>query len=126
LFYKRVNAAGAMAALVGGAAIGALRIILELNKASLTGFLFDFASVNFLYFCIILFAFCMVLMIGVSLCTATPEPERLNGLTFATTMKEDKDVSRSSWNRTDVILSLIVIIFVVAVFIYFSPLGVAS
>jgi SSS family solute:Na+ symporter len=126
LFYKRVNAPGAMAALVGGAVIGALRIVLELNKSSLSGFLYSFASINFLYFCILLFAFCIVLMLVVSWATARPGEQQLKGLTFATTLPADQEKSRSSWNRTDVILSLIVVAIILSVFFYFSPLGVAG
>jgi SSS family solute:Na+ symporter len=47
-------------------------------------------------------------------------------LTFATTVAEDKAASRASWNKWDVILSLIVVAIVISVFVYFSPLGVAG
>jgi SSS family solute:Na+ symporter len=39
---------------------------------------------------------------------------------------EDKAASRASWNKTDVILSLIVVAIIIAVFVYFSPLGIAK
>src|SRR5215212_6000585 len=52
VFSKRINAKGASGAMVIGFVIGVIRIILELNKESLTGFLHSFATVNFLYFCI--------------------------------------------------------------------------
>jgi SSS family solute:Na+ symporter len=126
IFFKRINSKGAMAALVGGALIGALRIFLELNKSSLSGFLFEFANVNFLYFCIWSFLFCILILVVVSLITDKPSPEQINGLTFATTVREDRERSRASWNKTDVILSMIVLIIVITVFIYFSPLGVAG
>jgi SSS family solute:Na+ symporter len=47
-------------------------------------------------------------------------------LTFATTVAADKAASRASWNKWDVILSLIVVAIVTSVFVYFSPLGVAG
>lgn len=126
LLYKRINAKGALSALVGGFVIGMLRIILELNKDSLNGFLYTFANINFLYFCIILFVFCVIVLIGVSLATEKPKEAQLNGLTFATTLKEDKEVSRSSWNRWDVIASAGIIIILIFVYIYFSGWGVAG
>jgi solute:Na+ symporter, SSS family len=126
LFYKRINAKGAMTVLVGGAIIGALRIFLELNKNSLTGFLYEFANLNFLYFCIALFVFSIVVLIGVSLLTEKPSEEQIKGLTFATTVAEDRAVSRASYNKTDIVLSLIVVVLIVLIFMYFSPLGVGG
>jgi SSS family solute:Na+ symporter len=126
LTYKRVNTKGAMAALIVGFALGMLRIGLELNKASLSGFLYDFANMNFLYFCISLFVFSVVLMITVSLFTEPPKEEQLSGLTFATVSADQQAASRSSWSAVDVILSLGVVVFIIGVFMYFSSLGVGG
>jgi solute:Na+ symporter, SSS family len=126
LTYKRVNKQGAMAALVGGFLIGVLRIALELNRDSLTGFWHSFATLNFLYFCIALFVFSVVLMIGMSLITAKPTEEQLQGLTFATVSASQKAESRASWSVIDVLLSLGVVLIILAVFVYFSSLGVAG
>ena len=126
LTYKRVNAAGAMTGLVGGFLIGMLRIALELNKDSLSGFWYGFANLNFLYFCIALFVFSIVLVIIVSLLTEKPKEEQLSGLTFATVNSEQQAQSRASWNLTDVVLSIGVVIVIIAAFIYFSPLGVGG
>jgi solute:Na+ symporter, SSS family len=65
-------------------------------------------------------------MVVVSLATPKPDESQIKGLTFATTVAEDKAASRASWTSLDVILSVIVIIIVVSVFMYFSPLGVAK
>lgn len=126
LFYKRINAKGAMTVLVGGAIIGALRIFLELNKSSLSGFLYEFANLNFLYFCIALFVFSVVVLVGVSLLTEKPSEEQIKGLTFATTVAEDRAKTRASYNKTDIVLSLIVVVLIVMIFMYFSPLGVGG
>lgn len=126
VFYKRINSKGALSALIVGFIIGIVRIFLELNKNSLSGFLYTFANLNFLYFCIILFLFSIVLMVAVSLLTEKPSEEQLNGLTYATTVSEDKAKSRASWTKLDLALSLFVVVFIIAVFIYFSPLGIAG
>lgn len=126
VFSKRINGKGAFSAMVIGFIIGILRIILELNRGHLSGFLYDFATINFLYFCIILFLFSIGLMIIISLLTEKPSEEQLNGLTYATTVAEDKAKSRASWNKFDVILSVIVVIIIISAFLYFSPLGVAK
>jgi SSS family solute:Na+ symporter len=50
----------------------------------------------------------------------------LKGLTFATTVAEDKKASRASWNQMDVVLTVIVIAIIVAIFMYFSSMGIAK
>ena len=126
VFSKRINAKGAYSAMVIGFIIGLIRIVLELNREGLSGFWLSFATVNFLYFCIILFIVSIAIMVIVSLLTGKPSAAQLNGLTFATTVAEDRAASRASWNAKDVWLSVIVILIIVSVFIYFSPLGVAG
>ena len=112
--------------MVAGFVIGLIKLTLELFKENLSGVLYDFATINFLYFCIYLFLFSIVWMIVVSLFTPKPDDAHIRGLTFSTTVAEDRAASRASWNKWDVIHSLIVLAIVVAVFVYFSPLGVAK
>ena len=126
VFSRRINGKGAFTAMVVGFILGVLRIVLELMKNHLSGIFYTFATINFLYFCILLFLFSIAVMVIVSLLTEKPSFEQLNGLTYATTVAEDKEKSRATWSRFDVVLSLIVVAVVVAAFIYFSPLGVAG
>lgn len=126
VFSKRVNATGAYSAMVSGFIICLLRIVLELNKTHLSGFLYSFATINFLYLCIIMFFVSIAILVIVSLATEKPSEEQLNGLTFRTTVGEDKLASRLSWNKRDVILSLLVVLVVICVFMYFSPLGIGK
>ncbi|MBX2966338.1 MAG: sodium:solute symporter [Cyclobacteriaceae bacterium] len=126
VFYKRINSTGALAALIGGFVIGALRIALELTRDSLSGFLYEFATLNFLYFCIILFVVSILVLIVVSLLSEKPSDEQLNGLTYATTVAEDRAKSRASWTTSDLVLSVLVVVIIVGIFMYFSPLGVGG
>ena len=126
VFFKRINGAGALTGMVVGFVLGIVKLTLELFQNDLTGALHAFATINFLYFCIYLFLFSIVLMVVVSLLTPKPDEEKIRGLTFATTVAEDRAASRASWNKWDVILSLIVLAIVISVFVYFSPLGVAG
>ena len=126
VFFKRLNAKGAYSAMVAGFVLGLIKLTLELFKKDLSGVLYDFATINFLYFCIYLFLFSVVVMVVVSLLTPKPAEEQIRGLTFATTVAEDRAASRASWNSKDVILSLVVVAIIVSVFIYFSPLGIAK
>jgi SSS family solute:Na+ symporter len=122
LFWKRINASGALTTLVGGFLIGMGRLVAELNKDGLEGWLFTFADINFLHFAIFLFLACTFLLIAVSLVTAPPSEEQIRGLTYATTVTADRAKSRASWNTTDVVLSLIVVAVILMVLVYFSPL----
>ncbi len=124
IFWKRINSSGALTALIGGFVIGMLRMIAELNKEHLSGFLHTFADINFLYFCVYLFFASIIIMIVVSLFTKNPSYEKIQGLTYETTVAEDRKVSRASWNTRDVIISLVVLAVIALVMIYFSPLFV--
>ena len=126
VFFKRLNAKGAYTAMVAGFIVGIIKLTLELFKGDLGGILYDFATINFLYFCIYLFLFSIVVMVVVSLLSPKPSDEQIRGLTFATTVAEDSEASRASWNKRDVILSLIIVVIIVSIFVYFSPLGVGK
>jgi SSS family solute:Na+ symporter len=77
VFSKRINSKGAFTAMVVGFLIGVLRIVLELDRANLTGFAYSFATINFLYFCIILFLVSIAILIIVSLFTEKPSEAQL-------------------------------------------------
>jgi solute:Na+ symporter, SSS family len=128
VFFPRLNAKGAYSAMVSGFIVGILKLTSQLfqNELPAGGLLHQFATINFLYFCIYLFLFSVAVMVIVSLMTPKPKDEQIRGLTFATTVAADKAASRASWNKTDVILSLIVVAIIIYIFIYFSPLGIAG
>jgi SSS family solute:Na+ symporter len=122
LFWKRINAKGALTALIGGFLLGMLRLVAELNQHHLSGWLFTFSEINFLYFAIYLFLICIAAMIIVSLFTDVPLKSKILGLTYATTVSEDKEQSRISWNYKDVSLSVFVVVIIAFILFYFSPL----
>ena len=127
IFWNRINSRGALAALVGGFSAGMFRLALEINKANLSGFLYDFADLNFLYFAIFSFLACIALMITVSLITPAPDLNRISGLTYATTSKNDLKESKNSWESFDLINSGYHYFLILAlILIYFSPLGIGG
>ena len=119
LFWQRINSKGALTGLIGGFIVGMLRLVAELNKEYLSGWMFEFADVVFLYFSFILFLGCIAAMTIVSLLTQKPSFEKLNGLTYATTVASDRAKSRASWNYKDVINSLVILAIIALVMIYF-------
>lgn len=128
VFFKRLNAQGAYSSMVIGFIVGMSKLALQLMQDQLTpgSLVHQFATMNFLYFCIYLFIFSIILFVVVSMLTPAPTEEKVKGLTFSTTVAADKASSRASWNGTDVVLSLIVIAIIICIMLYFSPLGVAG
>jgi len=120
LFWKRINKQGAMATLVGGFALGMSRLVAELNKESLTGFLHTWATINFLHFCILLFVICVVICITVSLLTPKPPEAQLVGLTYGTLTAEQKAANRASYGWVEIIASVLVLAIVIGVLAYFT------
>lgn len=122
IFYKRINATGAMATLVAGLIVAILRLSLELAGDSLTPgtLLHTFGNVNFLTFAAWFFLFSILLCVVVSLATPAPAPEKVQGLTFGSLTQEQKDANRTSYNAWDIIFSLVVIGIVIWVMTSFT------
>ena len=110
--------------LVGGFVIGMLRLVAEINSDALNGFPLWFAEVNFLHFAVLLFVVCTGLLVGISLLTTAPEVAAIRGLTYGTTVVEDRLSSRKTWGRSEVIHSLIIVGVILFILITFSPIGV--
>jgi len=123
VFWKRINGAGAIAALAGGFALGMGRLVAELNKEGLGGALRWYAEVNFLHFAVLLFVVCIGILIAVSLATRAPSPESIAGLTYGTTVAEDRRRSRATWGVAEVVHSIVIVLAILAILVTFSPLG---
>lgn len=125
LFYKRVNAQGAIASLIVGFVLGMGRLLAELSKDSLSGFFYTYADINFLHFAFFLFVVCTAVLIGVSLLTPPPSDEQIAGLTYATadagkTTDSALPTADPAWARKDLWLSIVLVLIVVVVWIVFS------
>jgi solute:Na+ symporter, SSS family len=127
LFFKRINARGAIWSLWTGFVLGMLRLLLEVFVsegfiAPVEGTLLHlFVKSNFLHFAIFLFAVCSAVLVLVSL-TAPPHPaEKLKDVTY---VRPEKGAGFSPTNR-DFWLTLLLIVAVIALWIVFSPWGIA-
>lgn len=123
--WKRVNARGAIASLVAGFLLGMGRLAAELSKESLSGWLYWYADINFLHFAIFLFVVCVVVLVVVSLLTPEPSDEQLAGLTFATAelspaSSPEMAPSNPAWKRKDLWLTIVLIVCVGFVWLYFT------
>jgi SSS family solute:Na+ symporter len=132
VFFKRMNAKGCLAALVIGFALCLFRLAvdtpvtlglwgLDKNVGYEEGtFLWVVNNIFFQYYSLIIFLVCIGVMVGVSYLTAPPPYEKLSGLTYATLTDQDRRESRSSWNWRDVGASLVVLLIILAAYLYFT------
>lgn len=82
------------------------------------GILYQIAVVNGHVFTSLLFIFCLLVVIFISLFTTAPTEKQLNYTMMAATA-QDKAITRASWNKWDVIHTIIVISVIVVFYIYF-------
>jgi SSS family solute:Na+ symporter len=82
------------------------------------GLIYDLWTINWLYYCQILFVLTAALMIVISLLTKAPDPKTVKFTWYGATAAE-KAATRASWSSLDVILSLIVIACVILFYIKF-------
>ncbi len=130
VFNKRLNAKGCLAALIAGFALGVLRLAVDTPLSlGLDGFedgytegtfLWILHNIYFQYYSLIIFVISAVVMVVVSYLTAPPNDAKIAGLTFATVTDEDRVISRGSWNKRDVIASALVLVLILAAYLYFT------
>ncbi|MEM6654463.1 MAG: Na+/glucose cotransporter, partial [Planctomycetota bacterium] len=130
VFFKRLNADGCLAALVAGFALGLYRLAVDTPVTlGLAGFEEGYApgtlnyAVNntyFQYFGLLIFLVSAAVMVLVSLATAAPDAERIRGLTYGAVSDEDRSATRASWGVADVAASCVVVLLIVAAYVYFS------
>ncbi|HPM58746.1 MAG TPA: sodium:solute symporter [bacterium] len=126
VFNKRMNAKGAMAALITGFSLGIIRLAVDTPPKLIQGFsytsgsfLWIFNNIFFQYYSILIAIVCAAVMLIVSYRTAEPDYARISGLTYGTVTDEHRSASRASWGRGDVIASVLVVILILAAYLYF-------
>jgi len=129
VFVKRVNAEGCLWALVVGFALGLFRMIVDTPiTMGLAGFELGYPEGSFLwvvnniyfqYFSVLITIVSALVMIVVSHMTAAPEERAIRSLTYETTTDEDRRRTRASWNWHDVSASAVVLIGILAAYLYF-------
>lgn len=125
IFFKRINAKGAMATLIGGFAIGFVRLTLDTIKTfnpttTYSGIWKTVQDIPFSHFAIVMFVICVGILIVVSLLTAKPSEKQLAGLTFGTLSDEQIKSNQNSYNKWDIIASIGIIAIIVAILAYFT------
>ncbi len=125
LFFKWINARGAIVALWTGFAIGVFRLVMEFmsNNGSIAvaadGALAYFLSINFLHFALFLFFFCSTVLMLVSKMGVPQPAKRLALVTF----QKKTSAAPFQW-VLDVILSVVLVLLVLLLWWVFSPFGI--
>jgi solute:Na+ symporter, SSS family len=117
VLWPRANARGALAALLTGLVLGLGRLVLELNRADLSGWAEWLATINFLHFAILLFAVCSAVLVLVSVCTRAPDAERVAPLTVR---YHGRSAPGEPSPKLDIALSTVIVALVVGAWLYFS------
>ena len=122
--WKRASAKGGMWGLLSGMIIGLTRLgakVYYSNVADAADGIFKhlFYDLNWLFFCGWMFLFCIIVVIVVSLLTEAPLPEKIQGLVLGTATPEQKASTHASWNKWDVIHSIIILGITGAFYWYF-------
>ncbi|NQU24839.1 MAG: sodium/solute symporter [Candidatus Nealsonbacteria bacterium] len=123
LFWRRVNARGAMASLLTGFVLGMTRLILELKEVRLAGPLRHFVDVNFLHFAIGLFAVCSAVLVLVSLTSAPPKIESLEGVCMAGRRRKERlqaEGTPGAWFSGPLVLTLVLLALIGVIYVYFT------
>jgi SSS family solute:Na+ symporter len=129
VFFTRLNSKGCLAALIVGFLLGIFRLAVDTPIAlGLSGyeagypegsFLWIVNNIYFQYYSLFVFVVSVAVMILVSYMTKAPSLEKIKGLTYGTVTEEDKLKSRRSWNWVDVTASALVLLAILAAYLYF-------
>jgi len=127
---RRLTAAGCLAALLTGFALGMLRLFVDTPVTlGMAGYehgyregswLWILNNIYFQYYGLLIFVVSVAVLIVVSYATPPPGEHQLIGLTYATVTSEQRRETRRSWTHWDVINSAVVLLLIAAAYIYFN------
>ncbi len=129
VFYKRMNAQGALWAMIAGFVMGLFRMAVDTPVTlGLAGFEHGYEKGSFLwitntmyfqYFSVLITLVSAIVMVAVSLMTPAPDAKQIQGLTFETTSKADQERTRASWGIREVAASAAVMAGIIGGYLYF-------
>jgi SSS family solute:Na+ symporter len=127
VFWKRLNAAGCLWAMIIGFIVGVFRMAvdtpctLDSNFHYTEGsFFWVVSNINFQYFSILITIISAVVMVVFSYLTPPPDEAQIRSLTFATTTAEDRSSSRASWGTGEILASCFVMACIIFAYLYFT------
>ena len=122
VFWKRATPAAGFSGLATGFVIGMTRLASNIFAARINpeSLMYSiFLEPNWLHFSIYLFVLCIIVIVLVSLFTKPADRSKTIGLTYGSATEEQKAETRASWNKWDVIHTVIILTVVISFYIYF-------
>jgi SSS family solute:Na+ symporter len=129
VFFKRMNARGALWAMMVGFAMGLFRMAVDTPVTlGLKGFehgytpntlLWVVNNIYFQYFSVLITIVSAVVMVAVSYSTGEPDYQKIESLTFGTATDEDKRRTRESWGWRELAGSGFVLVCILGAYLYF-------
>jgi solute:Na+ symporter, SSS family len=129
VFWKRLNAQGALWAMIVGFALGLFRMFVDTPVTlGMPGyergypqgtFLWIVNNIYFQYFSVLITLVSAIVMVVVSYVTEEPDYTKIRSLTFGTTTAEDVKRTRASWSGKEVLASALVLACIIGGYLYF-------
>jgi SSS family solute:Na+ symporter len=129
VFHKRMNAAGALWAMIVGFVLGLFRMAVDtpvtLGWAGLQNgypkgsFFWIVNNMYFQYFSVLVAIVSAIVMVGVSYATAPPDDAHIHNLTMSTTSAEENAITRASWTWVEVAGTILVLCCIMGSYLYF-------
>ena len=130
VFWKRMNGAGALWAMIVGFVLGLFRMMVDtpvtLGMAGYEkgypegSFFWIVNNIYFQYFSVLITLVSAIVMIAVSYMTPEPDYSTIKSLTFGTTTAADKQASSASWSMKEVLASCLVMACIIGGYLYFQ------
>jgi SSS family solute:Na+ symporter len=129
VFWKRMTWQGCLWSMIVGFALGLFRMAVDTPVTlAIPGFEHGYAEGTFLwivnktyfqYFSVLITIISAIVAIVVSLASAEPDYSRIGGLTYETATAADDAATRASWDWRDVLGSVVVLLVILAGYLYF-------
>ncbi len=119
---KKTTPKAGFIGLVSGFVLGMTRLALKIFAAGISqdSIIYKvFLAPNWLHYEIVLFFVVITIMIVTSMVTPKADQVAIRGLYFGSASPEEKAITRASWNNWDLVNSGIIIIVIMAFYIYF-------
>ena len=127
IIWKRVNSQAAITTLLAGLVLLIMRLGSEIyyqseiiSNETVNSVWFTFATINFSHMAIFMFVFSVMLCISISLLTTAPNYKTIIGLSYGTLSEKQKLDNKNSYDRIDVVLSVLLVLLVIGILSYFT------
>ncbi len=130
VFFKRMNAQGALWAMIIGFIMGIFRMLIDtpvtmgmagFEKGYTPGsFLWIINNIYFQYWSVLITIVSAVVMVAVSHATSEPDYRKIQSLTYGTATDEDRRTTKAGWDWHDVAASAFVLACILGAYLYFT------